>query len=166
MFWKADISSTVPHVIVRGGVTVFARQLNRPVCLTSDIDQEHACGVMTPRTLPLLLLCLAAGLIFSAESAFAEPWLNLVARAGETKTLTVPTGKMIEFLPSSGTSNTTLSTKLEYSGDNFATLSGNAVVNPPTLLIGPVILTLTAARFGSGTAPSFMVITYRLKVNQ
>ena len=94
----------------------------------------------------------------------AEPWQNLVVRAGETKTITVPAGKLIDFLPPSG-ANYIVNGKIEYSGDNVMPFSGNAVVGPPSLLIGPVIITLTVTKPGSNPAVCFLVVTYRIKAN-
>jgi hypothetical protein len=94
----------------------------------------------------------------------AEPWQNLVVRAGETKTITVPAGKLIDFLPSSGPGYV-LGGKIEYSGDNVMPFNGNALINPPTLLIGPVIITLTVTKAGSSPPVTFLVVTYRIRAN-
>jgi hypothetical protein len=97
----------------------------------------------------------------------AEQWQNLVIKAGENKTITVPLGKLVDFLPCAGT-NYVVSGRVEYSGDNIIPFTGNAMITAPTMLVGPVILTINVARppiNPMAAQASFLVVTYRLKAN-
>lgn len=123
-------------------------------------------GNMTPGKVLAFLFFLTAGL--SAFSASAEPWQKIFVHAGETKTIPVPPGKQIEFLPIFGTANSGMSVKLDYGGDNVIPPvgAGNSVVSPPTTIVGPVTISLIMSKTAPfTTAASFLVITYRLKDN-
>lgn len=121
---------------------------------------------MNLRTFALALGLLVAGLTFNASSAHAQAWQNVVVKAGTNKTFTVPLGKMIEFLPPSGTPHLTL-VKLEYSDENVVSFDGDTLLKPPTLLVGPVIMTVSVTKPAIYNLPvCFLVVTYRLKVNQ
>ena len=121
---------------------------------------------MNLRTFALLLRLLAVAVAFNASSAYAQAWQNVVVKAGTNKTFTVPLGKMIEFLPPSGTPHVT-SVKIEYSGENVVSFDGDTLLKPPTLLVGPIIMTVSVTQPAIYNLPAcFLVVTYRLKVNK
>jgi hypothetical protein len=125
------------------------------------MKHEYWTLAVTTRKCALALGLLVAGLAFGANSAYAQAWQNVVVKAGQNKAITVPAGKVIEFLPPAGTPHLT-TVKIEYTGENVMSVEGDTLLKPPTFLVGPVIITASVA----ASPPGFLVITYRLKVNQ
>jgi hypothetical protein len=122
---------------------------------------------MKSRTSRLFFIYLGFGLIFNVESAYAQAWQNLFVHAGETKSITVPAGKLIEFLPSGGTPTGSITVKVDFGSANVVPSVGLSSVNPPTSLVGPVTISLACPKTSPYTTPaSFAIITYRLRDNQ
>lgn len=95
----------------------------------------------------------------------AEPYQNVVVHAGTTKTIAIAAGTMIEFLPSSGTPYI-VSGNILYAGNNVVPFSGNILLNPPAVLVGPATLTITVSKPAiNPPANCFMVVTYRVRAN-
>jgi hypothetical protein len=97
----------------------------------------------------------------------ADPWQNLVIKGGETKTITAPLGKLIDFLPCAG-SNYVVSGKIDYGGGNVLPFGGNQMLTPPTMFVGLVTLTISVNKppiVPNVPPPTFMVVTYRVLAN-
>ena len=116
------------------------------------------------------ILFSAVALFFTAAgtSALAQPWQMMFVHAGETKTITVPTGKIVEFLPSTQTPNSGMGLKVDFGNNNVIPPVGiqTSLVSPPTVWVGPVTLSLIMSKTTPyTTAASFVAVTYRFKDN-
>jgi hypothetical protein len=111
-------------------------------------------------------LLVASALFLTISSAFAEAWQNSIVHAGETKSISVPSGKLIEFLPFSESPNGGVSIKLDFGGGAVVPSAGTGAVTPPSSFAGPIIVSVTCSKTAPYSTPaSFVVITFRIKDN-
>jgi hypothetical protein len=95
----------------------------------------------------------------------AEPWQNVVVHAGTPKTIAIAAGTLIDFLPPTGTPYIVGGT-IAYPGSNVVPFSGNTVLSPPSVLVGPLTLIIDVTKPAiNPPANCFMVVTYRVRAN-